>query len=971
MLQADILTWAQTYTGPKFHALLCDPPYHLTSIVDRFGSDTAAPAQFGTDGAFARASKGFMGKTWDGGDIAFRPSTWAAIAEHLYPGAWGMVFASSRGWHRLAVAIEDAGLIIQPTIFGWSYGCLSDDTEILTTDGWVRYHKSIANSTAMCYNPDTDALEWHRVQELVSYDYNETAYHIHSDNTDQLVSRNHRCLVERGGRWSFEYAERLNPTERIPITTEAQIQAAQALPGRKEDRQSDHLSDMWLASLQAAGMAQKNTGRSDLRQCVSRDSARSQSPDPRASQAHQQQQRRRKESKKGQSRRVQPSMERRRDILQNTRQLYRREVYPLPSRISEHGPQRWLRNGASDLSGPGDRAMSVTRRSGTPQGSQPIQQSVGQLAVVCEQPRSQVIRASRIARPDLATVTPVHYQGMVWCIRVPTGAFVARRNGKIFITGNSGFPKATNIAAQIDDRAFRAWIDERPELRDQLERLRQYTRTAPKAERVAALRAYQNARKTIKAAAGFAPVAGSKKQTGAKFKLTQEIMDNGGFNASDRESFDVHGPATASAADWAGHRYGGQAIKPALEPIIVFQKPYDGSPLDNITSTGAGALWIDGGRIGTDEMIPRNNMPGQNGSFNASGGIGNGGMGRWPANLVLTHAPLCNGVCVEGCPVARLGAQSGELTSGSRTNGMPRNGVTDHLIGLSQSASNRDFDGSSGTASRYFYAADWMLDRLEAADPVAYIAKASTAEREAGLDPRQTALMRLLDEDAADFEDHGSMRISSSRDHTLRRCPEHDSPIPSGSNSYSCGCGIVRGAQFDPSTDQRVYSGKRYTVRRCPEHDSSIPSGSNAYSCGCQIVSGAQFDPSTVDDGRDVSIDNPYQRGETTRRNIHPTIKPISLSRYLATLLLPPAAYGPRRLLIPFAGAGSEAIGAMLAGWEEITGVELEADHVAIANARLAYWKQRAWELSDPDRKPTVVGASPVPAGQLDMFMED
>jgi hypothetical protein len=120
-----------------------------------------------------------------------------------------------------------------------------------------------------------------------------------------------------------------------------------------------------------------------------------------------------------------------------------------------------------------------------------------------------------------------------------------------------------------------------------------------------------------------------------------------------------------------------------------------------------------------------------------------------------------------------------------------------------------------------------------------------------------------------------------------------------------------------------------------------------------------------------VSIDNPYQRGETTRRNIHPTIKPISLSRYLATLLLPPAAYGPRRLLIPFAGAGSEAIGAMLAGWEEITGVELEAEHVSIANARLAYWKQRAWELSDPDRKPTVVSASPVPAGQLDMFMED
>jgi len=497
----------------------------------------------------------------------------------------------------------------------------------------------------------------------------------------------------------------------------------------------------------------------------------------------------------------------------------------------------------------------------------------------------------------------------------------------------SGFPKATNISAQIDDRAFRAWLDEHPTEQAQLETLRQAARLAPKSDRVRALRAYQNARKAIKAAAGFAPVAGNKKQTGAKFKLTQEIMDNGGFNAGDRESFDVHGPATASAADWAGHRYGGQAIKPALEPIIVFQKPYEGSPLDCITSTGAGALWIDGGRIGTDDTLARPYNDAGNavlGSF-ARFGNPNEPAGRWPANMVLIHAPECNGVCVPSCPVARLGAQSGESISAASQRGMINSGLmageSGHEPTRNGVSTERGHD-DSGTASRYFYAADWMLDRLEAADPVAYYPKSSTSEREAGLDPRQTALMRLLDEDAADFS---------------------DSKVDDG---------------------QLVYTGKRYKFLRCPEHGASHPSGSTTYTCGCNHAYGAAFDPSTVDDGRDVSIDNPYQRGETTRRNIHPTIKPISLSRYLATLLLPPAAYGPRRLLIPFAGAGSEAIGAMLAGWEEITGVELEAEHVSIANARLAYWKQRAWELSDPDRKPTVVSASPVPAGQLDMFME-
>ena len=46
--------------------------------------------------------------------IAFRPETWAALARHLLPGAFIMAFASSRGWHRLACAMEDAGLTIRP-----------------------------------------------------------------------------------------------------------------------------------------------------------------------------------------------------------------------------------------------------------------------------------------------------------------------------------------------------------------------------------------------------------------------------------------------------------------------------------------------------------------------------------------------------------------------------------------------------------------------------------------------------------------------------------------------------------------------------------------------------------------------------------------------------------------------------------------------------------------------------------------
>ena len=117
----DVIEWAKEYSKGKFHALITDTPYNLDSITKRFGKKGSAPAKHGTDGVFSRSSKGFMGQKWDT-DIAFQPETWELLGEHLYPGAFGMAFSGSRTWHRMAVAIEDAGFIIHPTIFGWLNG---------------------------------------------------------------------------------------------------------------------------------------------------------------------------------------------------------------------------------------------------------------------------------------------------------------------------------------------------------------------------------------------------------------------------------------------------------------------------------------------------------------------------------------------------------------------------------------------------------------------------------------------------------------------------------------------------------------------------------------------------------------------------------------------------------------------------------------------------------------------------------
>ncbi len=78
--------------------------------------------------------------------------------------------------------------------------------------------------------------------------------------------------------------------------------------------------------------------------------------------------------------------------------------------------------------------------------------------------------------------------------------------------------------------------------------------------------------------------------------------------------------------------------------------------------------------------------------------------------------------------------------------------------------------------------------------------------------------------------------------------------------------------------------------------------------------------------------------GMGEEKNIHPTLKSTSLTKYLATLLLPPIEYAPRRLLVPFSGVSSEMIGGLLAGWEYVEGIEMGKEYCEIGEKRITHW---------------------------------
>jgi site-specific DNA-methyltransferase (adenine-specific) len=64
---------------------------------------------------------GFMGKSWDASGIAFNIEVWQQALRVLKPGGHLIAFSGSRTYHRMAVAIEDAGFEIRDQI-QWIYG---------------------------------------------------------------------------------------------------------------------------------------------------------------------------------------------------------------------------------------------------------------------------------------------------------------------------------------------------------------------------------------------------------------------------------------------------------------------------------------------------------------------------------------------------------------------------------------------------------------------------------------------------------------------------------------------------------------------------------------------------------------------------------------------------------------------------------------------------------------------------------
>jgi site-specific DNA-methyltransferase (adenine-specific) len=283
--------------------------------------------------------------------------------------------------------------------------------------------------------------------------------------------------------------------------------------------------------------------------------------------------------------------------------------------------------------------------------------------------------------------------------------------------------------------------------------------------------------------------------------------------------------------EWQGW---GTALKPAVEPIVLARKPLIGTVAENVLTHGTGALNIDASRIGTEQaFVNRIGNKSSGGILNQTGEqhITSGGAGRWPANILLDEEAAAlldeqSGVSKSPAPYIRsVDASRAEWLALPKPNG-----------------SLNDSYGDSGGASRFFY-----------------VAKASRAERNAGLDGFAA----------------------------IRRA-----------TSY----GSMRHPQCNVCGTRAINWEKRKGMPSCGHDDFSYVE--------------------QTADGKHPG--NP-------ERNIHPTVKPVDLMRYLITLVTPKGG----TVLDPFMGSGTTAVAAIGEGVNWI-GCEREPEYVAIIEARIA-----------------------------------
>ncbi|MCK5612589.1 hypothetical protein KAR91_62535 [Candidatus Pacearchaeota archaeon] len=588
------------------------------------------------------------------------PDVWLECLRVLKPGGTMLCFSGSRTQHRVACAIEDAGFVIKDCIM-WLYGCYSSDTECLTKTGWKSYKELLVGDKILQWNPKSGELSWYSLKELFVYDHTGDMIELSNRHTEQLLTPNHNVysrIRKHSRNPKPEVFERIE-AQKLKTHWLKDLPLAGTLKrGVTESRAyiiGWWLTDAWVhGDGKACMFSQSKIATLDkLRKVLLNENC--------------------KVSEYTKTPRKETHMVEHTFYVRGELAEYLLLNFPKRKLTwdvmswdfeSRHALLEGLLDGDGSRKGELDYAESFWSK------------KKSRLDLVQALCLSLNIRSHIGYKKGVVYLNRKHnttqlqskhgigkktYNGPVWCLKTETGAFVVRRNGKAFISGNSGFPKALDISKQFDKKAGK----------------KQETTYVPN-------------------------------NNNAVFGATK----GGGVSCPNQ-------PNTAEAKMWNGWK--SHALKPAYEPILVVIKPNDDTYLDNAIKHGVSGLNIDGSRIDyksdddreksiSSDHSESSYCPDEN-AFNPLSGSkarkrsGGDKRGRYPSNVIIDEETA-----------EMLDAQSGTVKGGKyKSNADVNRTVKDEYFNLGtvrkSGAANY---GDSGGASRFFYCAKASVSEKKA-----------------------------------------------------------------------------------------------------------------------------------------------------------------------------------------------------------------------------------------------------------------
>lgn len=347
-------------------------------------------------------------------------------------------------------------------------------------------------------------------------------------------------------------------------------------------------------------------------------------------------------------------------------------------------------------------------------------------------------------------------------------------------------------------------------------------------------------------------------------------------------------PLTIEAKLLKDYTYGLSSFKPMVEPIILVQKPFEGSAVESIVKHGTGIVNVHETRY----------------------------IDRWPGNFIAVHEVGCEfidgkWICVNGCEIGEQIKIDPDFTSKYPT--FAYSEIDAELASVDamviESKPNKKEKNLKDFKIDYNIESEvkenWQNVSMVAVGLLKKVISESTVKWNIDLSGKNIT--------AQSHRDTLSTTLTTINKITISQI--YNLLTPSLINEFiqAANLEMVNGGNH---VDDVEKSNKYLrTITSTVEMDGVIQDVKNVVSKLLSIIS--------VKENWQEQVNN------------HPTLKPIKLNQYLSKLFLPPQEFGDANAFVPFCGSGSEILGLVAGGWKWIDGVDISGEFTSFANLRL------------------------------------